>query len=428
MVKVALVAALLRTGQALLLLLRQVTGMRWMITGVIVGALLTVGVAQMSVAYRIYTAQEGERPADIAKRFRIPLTALLQANPNLVADQKMAQGEVILVPAGQPTPSPEKPNQTQKIVPSSNIPTARAFWIWTVQPGETLSSIAQRFHVPLKVLAQANNITPTTVVVPGQVLMVPIFEQPVVSSEPDVSPSSRTRDRPTESRGALLRTSAKPTSIHRPPVLPAPRIFGYVGTVIASVASIHSLPRSSAPIWNRCAQGTQLLITDEHSDWWGVLMINGATGWVRKKALRKENRTILWDDILKALGGYGSGKDNKDVVNEAMRYLGVPYRYGGSSTVRGMDCSSFIQRVFASRGIRLPRTSAEQAQVGLPVSTSDLRPGDRLYFATKGNRINHCGIYIGNGLFVHASRRHNAVVLSSLSEPPYVRSLVAIRR
>jgi cell wall-associated NlpC family hydrolase len=76
----------------------------------------------------------------------------------------------------------------------------------------------------------------------------------------------------------------------------------------------------------------------------------------------------------------------------------------------------------------LPRTAAEQARIGIPVSFADLRPGDRLYFAIRGGRIDHCGIYIGNGLFIHASGRHDAVVISSLSEPLYARRLVAIRR
>ncbi|MGQ9728401.1 MAG: C40 family peptidase, partial [Candidatus Fervidibacter sp.] len=96
--------------------------------------------------------------------------------------------------------------------------------------------------------------------------------------------------------------------------------------------------------------------------------------------------------------------------------------------VKGLDCSAFVQRVFAARGIKLPRTSAKQAEVGIPVPVSQLQPGDRLYFAVKGNRIDHCGIYIGNGLFIHASGRHNAVVISSLYEPLYARSLVTIRR
>ncbi len=378
--------------------------MRWFSIAALV-ALPVLSVAQTTVTHRIYTAREGERPTDIAKRFNVTVKALLQSNPNLVADQPLRQDEVVLVPTPFHASSPKKKGQPTSPPP----PVARAYWIYTVQVGDTLSDIARRFGVPVSALASANALTTNASVTPGQVLMVPVLEQPIEPS----SPAPETPKPPSQR-----------VSLHRPPVLPAPRIFGYVGTVVASVASIHSAPRSSSPIWSRCPKGMQLVITDERPHWYGVLMINGATGWVGKTALRKENRTIFWDDLIKAF----SGTDNRPVVQEAMRYLGIPYRYGGNSPSRGLDCSAFVQRVFASRGIRLPRTASEQAKVGIPVSITDLQPGDRLYFATRGSRIDHCGIYIGNGLFIHASGRHDGVVISDLFRTHYGRSLAAVRR
>ena len=378
--------------------------------------------AQTSTAYRIYTAQEGERPTDIAQRFNISVHDLLQANPNLVADQALPQGEVVLVPI-RATPKPPKAPTAKP--PTSSSPAsqglatsasvARAYWVYTVQPGDTPDKIAQRFGITVTALVYANNLPPKARLMPGQVLIVPVLEQPI-SAAPLPSPNPSPTPRVTQN-----------VSLQRLPVLPAPRIFGYVGTVVAPVARIRSAPRSNAPTWSQVAKGTQLIITTERTGWFGVLMINGATGWVPQAALKKENRPIFWDDLLRVFGGT-AGRDNRAVVAEAMRYLGIPYRYGGTSPIKGLDCSAFVQRVFASRGIRLPRTAAEQARVGLPVSLSQLQPGDRLYFAIKGNRIDHCGIYIGNGLFIHASGRHDAVVISSLSEPLYARSLVAIRR
>lgn len=383
--------------------------------------------SQTSVTYRLYTAREGETPAEVAERFNISVRDILRANPNMVADQPLRQGEVILVPVKEesskattlsrqkPTNSPQKQQSSH---PSSTS-FARAYWIYTVQAGDTLASIAQKFNIPVSALVHANNLPTNATLAPGQVLMVPVLEQKM-----EIKASQPTNASSTQQKASATHQTV---SMHRPPVLPAPRIFGYVGTVIASVASIRSAPRESAPVWSRVVRGTQVIITTERPGWYGVLMVNGSTGWVAQSALKKENRTIFWDDIMRAFGGQ-LGRDNSAVVAEAMRYLGVPYRYGGTSPVKGLDCSAFVQKVFASRGIKLPRTAAEQAKVGIPVSLSDLRPGDRLYFAVKGNRIDHCGIYIGNGLFIHASGRHDAVVISSLSEPLYARSLVAIRR
>ncbi|MER3500789.1 MAG: hypothetical protein IMHGJWDQ_000937 [Candidatus Fervidibacter sp.] len=379
-------------------------------------------VAQTRLSFRVYAACEGERPTDIASRFRVSLHDLLQANPNMVADQPLRQGEVVLVPINSSSPKrvPKQVPQKGVAKPSVSLASgvriaARAYWVYTVQPGDTLSEIAQRFGTTVDAIVAANQLAPPASLTVGQVLLVPVLEQRVETSAPKTTPARS------------FAPTASSTPAHRFPVLKAPRIFGYVGTVVAPVATIRSAPRRNALAWSQVVRGTQLIVTTEHPGWFGVLMINGATGWVPQSAIRKENRPIFWDDVMRAFGGAG-GQDNHAVVAEAMRYLGIPYRYGGTSPLHGLDCSAFVQRVFASRGIRLPRTAAEQAKVGMPVPLSDLRAGDRLYFAVKGNRIDHCGIYIGNGLFIHASGRHNAVVVSSLSEPLYARSLVAIRR
>jgi len=383
----------------------------------------TIAQGQTSTTYRLYTAKAGELPEEIAKRFNVSVQDLLRANPNMVADQPLHQGEVVLVPVRESshkvsTPSKVKPSTVRKVQASPNPETysiARAYWVYTVQVGDTLGSIAQRFGIPVSALASANNLSVNASLVPGQVLMVPVLEQRVERKSTALAKAS-----PQASQTQTV-------SLRRFPVLPAPRIFGYVGTVTAAVASIRSAPKDTAPIWSRVVKGTQVIITAERPGWYGVLMINGSTGWIRQSALKKEPRAIFWDDIMRAFGGH-PGRDNSAIVAEAMKYLGVPYKYGGTSPVKGLDCSAFVQRVFAARGVRLPRTAAEQAKVGISVHPSDLRPGDRLYFAVKGNRIDHCGIYIGNGLFIHASGRHDAVVISSLYEPIYARSLVAIRR
>ncbi len=390
--------------------------------------LLVLTGLKAQTSYRIYRALEGERPAEIASRFRIPLQDLLRANPGIVADQPLQQGEVLLVPL-QPSPSSkvsQSPTATDKPASKkpaltyspSTSPLARAYWIYTVEPGDTLEGIAQRFGTTVRALVLANNLSPQASLLPGQVLVVPVLEQPRPSPSQQPTPSG-----PSKQTQSVATQKVR----YQPPPLPAPRIFGYVGTVIASIVRIRSAPRSNAPVWSQVARGTQLIITTERPGWFGVLMINGATGWVTKEGVRKDDRAIFWDDLLRVFGST-EGQDRSVLVAEAMRYLGVPYRYGGTSPLRGLDCSAFVQRVFASRGIRLPRTAAEQAKVGIPVPLSQLRPGDRLYFAVKGDRIDHCGIYIGNGLFIHASGRHDAVVISSLSEPLYARSLVAIRR
>ena len=87
--------------------------------------------------------------------------------------------------------------------------------------------------------------------------------------------------------------------------------------------------------------------------------------------------------------------------------MGVPYVWGGT-TPRGFDCSGFVQYVYAQRGIYLPRTTYEQVNVGRRVSRSQLRPGDLCHFP------GHVGIYIGDGMMIHAPKPGDVVSIASI--------------
>jgi cell wall-associated NlpC family hydrolase len=98
------------------------------------------------------------------------------------------------------------------------------------------------------------------------------------------------------------------------------------------------------------------------------------------------------------------------VIPAAERYIGVPYRYGGTSPVSGFDCSGFVQYVYAQQGVELPRTSRQMAGAGVAVepSTRALAVGDLMLFQ-QGGRISHVAIYAGNHRFIHSSSSGNGV-------------------
>jgi peptidoglycan DL-endopeptidase CwlO len=98
------------------------------------------------------------------------------------------------------------------------------------------------------------------------------------------------------------------------------------------------------------------------------------------------------------------------VVGIAMRYLGVPYVWGGSSP-SGFDCSGLVMYVFAQIGVSLPHSSYAQFGMGAPVAMSQLQPGDLVFFAG----ASHVGIYIGGGQFIHAPHTGDVVKISSLT-------------
>lgn len=90
------------------------------------------------------------------------------------------------------------------------------------------------------------------------------------------------------------------------------------------------------------------------------------------------------------------------IASYAKQFVGNPYRYGGTSLTNGADCSGFVMSVYAHFGYGLNRTSSAQASNGVAVSTSNLQPGDLLFYGS-GSGINHVAIYIGGGQVVHAS-------------------------
>ncbi len=139
-----------------------------------------------------------------------------------------------------------------------------------------------------------------------------------------------------------------------------------------------------------------------------------------KEAARRKAENIRAAGIIDAYyivspDEYAAAKQRKygdrkylrsEIVKTAKRFIGVPYRWGGSSPGEGFDCSGLTMVVYQLNGLNLPRSSREQYRVGTPVKRNDLSLGDLVFFATSGGRrVSHVGIYTGNGKFIHAPRR-----------------------
>src|SRR5665648_1078558 len=101
------------------------------------------------------------------------------------------------------------------------------------------------------------------------------------------------------------------------------------------------------------------------------------------------------------------------LVKETMQYLGIPYVWAGATPSGGFDCSGLVLYVFRQHGVTLPHYSGSQFAMGEPVTPTELRPGDTVFFGTP---VYHIGIYAGGGYFVHAPRTGDVVKLSRLAE------------
>lgn len=110
--------------------------------------------------------------------------------------------------------------------------------------------------------------------------------------------------------------------------------------------------------------------------------------------------------------------------------LGTKYKYGGTSTKTGFDCSGFVGHIFRKMGYELERRSADIATQGTKVAKDDLIPGDLVFFDTSGSNnggITHVGIYVGDGQFAHASTS-KGVRYDSLDSSYYKPRYVTARR
>lgn len=116
------------------------------------------------------------------------------------------------------------------------------------------------------------------------------------------------------------------------------------------------------------------------------------------------------------------------MVERALSWIGVRYRFGGQNEERGFDCAGLVRRAF-STAIDLPRTAAAQFREGCVVEREDLQPGDLVFFKNTYKRgISHVGIYIGDGRFVHAASSRRSVVVDRLDTTYYRTRFAGARR
>jgi len=106
----------------------------------------------------------------------------------------------------------------------------------------------------------------------------------------------------------------------------------------------------------------------------------------------------------------------KGIIGTARKYLGVPYKWGGTSS-SGFDCSGLIQTVFSENGIKLPRGSGAQFKEGKKIGKEQMKPGDLIFFHTYTTGPSHVGIWLGNGTFLHAESSPAGVTITELSVP-----------
>jgi len=116
-----------------------------------------------------------------------------------------------------------------------------------------------------------------------------------------------------------------------------------------------------------------------------------------------------------------------EVAVRAISLVGVPYRYGGAD-LDGFDCSGLVYFIYHDLGFDVPRTAADQQRAATHIERRRLRPGDLVFFRTRGRGVSHVGVYVGEDRFVHAPQTGKSIELRSLDDDYYGPRFIAAGR
>ena len=182
----------------------------------------------------------------------------------------------------------------------------------------------------------------------------------------------------------------------------------YDGVVLLESAAIRTEPSADASAVRTVAAGKVAALVAIADNGWYRVSFAGSDGWLDPACADG----VHYDDYA----GTSAVRDLvKDLINYAYTWLGTPYVYGGSS-YSGTDCSGFTMRVFGSVGIRLNHSCSGQYHRATPVTTAQRTAGDLVFFSAPGSSsIEHVGIYLGGGRFIHAGTS-TGVTVSTLSQ------------
>ncbi|MCD6407728.1 LysM peptidoglycan-binding domain-containing protein, partial [bacterium] len=320
-----------------------------------------------------HTVKKGENLYIIAKKYGTSVNNLKRLNN--IKSSVILPGQKLLVKKIHRKTSREKISFAKRTSQKSAVWGYRTVY-YRVKRGDSLWKISKKFGVSVKEIKKWNKLR-SSIIRPGEKIKIKIPKKPPKIKNPK----------------PIMNVSAK--------------VYYTVkkGDTIESVAKKFGITPEELKEAN--------LITESDFKVGQILVIPP------KRILSEQKHTET--EIEK------EGNLRSEVVEEALSYINVPYKLGGASKKKGVDCSSFIQLVYKKFGFELPRTSYYQYKQGICIKLEDAEPGDLVFFR-RGRYVGHVGIYLGNNLFIHASDKQKRVTISSLEKPYFKKHFVCVKR
>jgi cell wall-associated NlpC family hydrolase/LysM repeat protein len=393
--------------------------------------------AHTQAHFRAYVVRNGDQDWSLAKRTGISLHALHTANPGIDWDH-LRIGHAIRLPLSAVAAGRHHYLAAAK---SDGKLHMKAHW-HTVAQGENDWIIAHKAGIRLPLLKSLNTNLDVSNLRPGQKVRVP--------------------------GSAVTRLAMQIHRIHSSHV-----------AINGDNVTIRREAGVGAESICTVDQGTRAAVVDRDGAWYQLKFPKGTVGWVRGDLLKpvhfvdvvaevhhthhaapvfhhvtyQAHRSVHPHPVFThrhtevathwhrsehrsrvASSGYATAAyvdpgDAQGILHAAHQMRGTRYSWGGASR-SGTDCSGFTSQVFARNGHHLPRTSREQSGVGIRVTRDELKPGDLLFFHTRGHSrvVSHVAIYEGNGKFIHASSGGGRVQENSLNEGYYRNHFSTARR
>lgn len=176
--------------------------------------------------------------------------------------------------------------------------------------------------------------------------------------------------------------------------------------------NIREYPNTEAEIITQVASGEVLDIVEIRDDGWIKVYLDDEEVYVSGDYVEVKSDLETAITMTELLYGQGVSDVRVDLCQYAKQFLGNPYVWGGTSLTNGADCSGFVLSVYAKYGVTLPHSSRAQSAMGTSISSSQLQPGDLIFYA-KGGTVNHVAIYIGGGQVIHASSPKTGIKISA---------------
>jgi cell wall-associated NlpC family hydrolase len=270
---------------------------------------------------------------------------------------------------------------------------------YTVKEGDSLYKISKTFGVPIEALKKMNGLERDHLKL-KQVLLIPAQKE-IPRSESAKRVSGKTAKKASaEMESYVVRKGDNLYAISKRIGLSVEEIkkFNHLQVTALKVGQVLTLPK--AGMVEEAEEGVE------------------EPGDSEKPTVQANVEGEQEETSHKPVGKWSNSEERNLFVRVVKTFLGVPYRLGGS-TLKGIDCSAFVKKIYQIFSIDLPRTAREQLHFGKGVKKNELEEGDLVFFRTRRANGTHVGIYIGNNQFVHASSLKREVKIDNLDTPYY---------